>query len=722
MLRGRTNDKHRTAAFDYFTVHTDFLDGSTEDKFTLITPDRRRINLRPAGELKNNLLSGAKVKVKGYLLDDDLLFDAANSDNLVALGSSVPTSQQVLAGIPDSQGAQNTVVLMVNFSTAASNLSKSTVDDVVFNQTNSYYLENSYNKTSVSGASFGWYTLPMAQTCDTNLVHSEAIKAADNDVLFTDYSRLIIIAPYGPSCGWSGVGTIGKSSIATADGNVNMSTAWVHSDTAGIYVVAHELGHNFGVHHASFLNCGNLSMASSGCTISEYGDLYNIMGGRVAHMNAPHKEYIGWFYSGNILSVNSNGSYVLEPMETTSSNLKAIKIQRSPSDYLFLEYRQPLGYDAGLQNLPNSDVFLGGLVHALQYANKSLLIDTSPPANNVTPSLLLSQTFIDPDTFTQITVDSRTSDALTVSIVLGMSDFSPPTVSITSPTDGSSVSGIVDIFADASDPSGIQKVEFYKSGEIIPFATDFDAPYTVSLDTTYMHNGTNWIYAKAYDRAGEPWGKAGNASQSAYIGISVENVDALLPQVNITSPLNGAVLVGPAITVSADAQDNVGIYKVEFWGDGQSVAGDGPNNGPYVLFYSDYNAPYTVNTQFFGNGTHQVFAMAYDFVGNVASSSLISFTVTSDIAPPTISITSPLNGSLVKKNTNVTIAASASDQNGVSKVEFFVNNVLWCTDITSPYNCVWRVPSKPRVTYTLQAKAYDTSNNTESNTISVTSK
>ncbi len=91
---------------------------------------------------------------------------------------------------------------------------------------------------------------------------------------------------------------------------------------------------------------------------------------------------------------------------------------------------------------------------------------------------------------------------------------------------------------------------------------------------------------------------------------------------------------------------------------------------------------------------------------NTPTPTLIPYTTA-----PTVSITSPLNGSAVKHNTNVTIAANASDNVGVTKVEFYVNNVLKCTDTTAPYSCVWFVPAKRNVNYVLVAKAYDAANN-----------
>jgi len=62
--------------------------------------------------------------------------------------------------------------------------------------------------------------------------------------------------------------------------------------------------------------------------------------------------------------------------------------------------------------------------------------------------------------------------------------------------------------------------------------------------------------------------------------------------------------------------------------------------------------------------------------------------------PPTVSITSPTNGSSYAQGTNVTITANASDADGsVSQVEFFVNGLSIGTDTTSPYSMNWTVGS-----------------------------
>ncbi|HKO98678.1 MAG TPA: PQQ-dependent sugar dehydrogenase [Pyrinomonadaceae bacterium] len=93
-----------------------------------------------------------------------------------------------------------------------------------------------------------------------------------------------------------------------------------------------------------------------------------------------------------------------------------------------------------------------------------------------------------------------------------------------------------------------------------------------------------------------------------------------------------------------------------------------------------------------------------------------------DNLPPTVSIDSPANGSIVARKATVTIAASASDNTGVARVEFFVKGALQCTDVSAPYSCNWKVPSAPNKSYQLQARAFDAAGNSATATIQVTSR
>lgn len=81
----------------------------------------------------------------------------------------------------------------------------------------------------------------------------------------------------------------------------------------------------------------------------------------------------------------------------------------------------------------------------------------------------------------------------------------------------------------------------------------------------------------------------------------------------------------------------------------------------------------------------------------------------SDTTPPTTTITAPANGSTVSGTLNVT--ATAGDNIGVTKVEFYVDGVLKSTDTTSPYSWSWNTTTVANGARALVTKAYDASGN-----------
>jgi Bacterial Ig domain len=93
-----------------------------------------------------------------------------------------------------------------------------------------------------------------------------------------------------------------------------------------------------------------------------------------------------------------------------------------------------------------------------------------------------------------------------------------------------------------------------------------------------------------------------------------------------------------------------------------------------------------------------------------------------DTTAPSVAITQPANGSKVTRLSTVTIKASAADSVGIAKVAFYVNGVLTCVSPFAPYTCNWTVPSPRGVSYTIQARAFDTSANTSTSSVTVTSR
>jgi hypothetical protein len=76
-----------------------------------------------------------------------------------------------------------------------------------------------------------------------------------------------------------------------------------------------------------------------------------------------------------------------------------------------------------------------------------------------------------------------------------------------------------------------------------------------------------------------------------------------------------------------------------------------------------------------------------------------------DTQAPAVSITAPLNGATVVGT--VAVNATASDNVGVTKVEFYLDGVLKSTDTTSPYSWSWDTTASSNGSHSLTAKAYD---------------
>ena len=208
------------------------------------------------------------------------------------------------------------------------------------------------------------------------------------------------------------------------------------------------------------------------------------------------------------------------------------------------------------------------------------------------------------------------SDQLTSGKISGRrsKDGTPPTVSITSPADGSTVSGPVNLSANASDNVGVTLVSFALDGASI--GNSSSAPYTVSWNSGSVANGTHTMTVTAFDAAGN--------NASAMVQITVSNVssgDVTSPTVAITSPINSASVSG-TLNVSINATDNVGVSNVKFIVDG-NVQGT-ETTAPYSFLWDATSV---------AAGFHTLTATATDIAGNSSSNS-IQVTVNTTILPP----------------------------------------------------------------------------------------
>jgi hypothetical protein len=337
----------------------------------------------------------------------------------------------------------------------------------------------------------------------------------------------------------------------------------------------------------------------------------------------------------------------------------------------------------------SSTVGIAGVQFQLDGANFGVVVSTAPYSQSLNTATLTNGKH----TVTAVATDTANTKTTSagVSITVNNTSTAPPTVSITSPANGATVSATIAVTATASSTIGIAGVQFQVDG-VNSGAAVTTVPYSLSLNTTTLSNGAHTLKAVATDTAN-------TKTTSAGVSITVNNTSTAPPTVSITSPANGAT-VSATIAVTATASSSIGIAGVQF-------QVDGVNNGAAVT-----TAPYSLslNTTTLSNGAHTLKAVATDTANTKTTSAGVSITVNNtSTAPPTVSITSPANGATVSATISVT--ATASSTIGIASVQFLVDGVNnGAADTTAPYSLSLNTTTLSNGAHTLKAVASDTAN------------
>ena len=172
----------------------------------------------------------------------------------------------------------------------------------------------------------------------------------------------------------------------------------------------------------------------------------------------------------------------------------------------------------------------------------------------------------------------QAADALTY--LGGGTVDSPPTVEITFPSDGSVVSGTVNLAAEADDDYAVTQVAFLVDG--VSIGTDIDGSdgWSVNWDTTLVVNGLHALSAVATDTSG----KTGEDS----ISISVDNGGGTTDPIVLSATaakikgagvvyLNWSPVTSPSIEIirngiTIDTIENAGTYTDDSLGKGGGSA------------------------------------------------------------------------------------------------------------------------------------------------------
>jgi hypothetical protein len=279
-------------------------------------------------------------------------------------------------------------------------------------------------------------------------------------------------------------------------------------------------------------------------------------------------------------------------------------------------------------------------------------------------------------------------------------DNTPPTISITAPTNNAIVLGTVNVTVNAQDNIAVAGVQYKLDGNNLG-AEVTSAPFSLAWNTVGAVNGAHTLTAVARDGAG-------NTGQSAGVPVTVNNPppDLTPPTVAVTAPANNATVTG-SVNLTASAFDSGGIAGVQYKLDGANLGAE-QTVAPYTLAW---------NTATATNGAHTLSAVARDNSGNTAPSAAITVTV-SNAPPPSGNFVAFLGTDTITKGNWKGVYGQ--DGNMIAQHSVMVptyatfdpRNVgvylydLWSTDPRAPLKQYYSYSATERVASFLQSVTY----------------
>lgn len=318
------------------------------------------------------------------------------------------------------QGSKKVLVIRIDFSdkvgTPVNPFDSQPITEVYavdrFNTANGvrdFYQQGSYGKTTLSVAPTVSNDSPdvtavlrvpntaasYASGNQNSLLHSHARTAAQAAGFAVDsYDRICVV--FGDLAGIPG------SQITYGGlGDIVGKNFWINGYFT-FAIVAHEIGHTYGLTHASLWQVADGNPVSASGTSSEYGDVFDLMGDGESfenHFSPWNKSILQWIPDTAVTTVTGGGTYRVYRFDHESANpanALALKIVRNRSEDYWIGHRRAT---------PNASLDNGAyIVKGYNDNREGNLLDMTTPGSNVNDAALaVGATFN--DTATGITLN-----------------------------------------------------------------------------------------------------------------------------------------------------------------------------------------------------------------------------------------------------------------------------------------------------------------------------
>ncbi|MBN1657466.1 MAG: carboxypeptidase regulatory-like domain-containing protein [Anaerolineae bacterium] len=348
-----------------------------------------------------------------------------------------------------------------------------------------YWREQSFDIANVLGSgAFGWYDLPHPWSYyvyDQNgdgvpdLDHTRAANdctaVADADVFYPDYVGINLMFNANlDCCAWGGSMWLNLDGV-WRNWRMTWEPPW---GWGNVTVIAHEMGHGFGLSHSSGMY-GNvydnhwdvMSDAWANCDEATH-PIYGCMG---QHTISPYKNQLGWFSPEEQYqaTIGSDATIFLERTalpQTTNYKIASIPLLTMPGSVYTLETRHKVGYDSKL----NGEAVI---IHRVD-GDYAYVLDPDGNGNTGDEGAMwkVGETFVDVANDLTVTINAANALGFTVTIQFGVAyDIS----GYVRDPHGSGIEGVTVDFGGAQPPVTTDPTGFYTQSGFT------NGPYTVSL-------------------------------------------------------------------------------------------------------------------------------------------------------------------------------------------------------------------------------------------------